>query len=89
MKEEKDVKKVKRKKLTKKLKISDIKHGEGAHVGHLLARMKAREVELTVCCVVVSLAIVIVSLYFVFSAVRDPKKLIQQWLVTFLYRLIK
>ena len=74
MKEEKDVKKVKRKKLTKKLKISDIKHGEGAHVGHLLARMKAREVELTVCCVVVSLAIVIVSLYFVFSAVRDPKK---------------
>ncbi len=74
MKEEKEVKKVKRRKLARKLKISDIKRGQGAHVGHLLSRIKAREVELTVCCVIVALVIIIVSLYFVFSTVRDPKK---------------
>ena len=74
MKEEKEVKKVKRRKLARKLKISDIKRGEGAHVGHLLSRIKAREVELTVCCVIVALIIIIVSLYFIFSAVCNPKK---------------
>lgn len=56
----------------KKLKISDIKHGEGAHVGHLLRHLKAKEVELTFCGVVVVLTIVLVSLYFVFSSVREP-----------------
>lgn len=63
----------KRQKLAKKkLKISDIKHGEGAQVRHLLNRIKAREVELTFCCVVVILAIILISLYFVFSSVQNP-----------------
>ena len=50
MKEKKE-RKVHKKRLTKKLKISDIKRSEGAHVGHLLAKVKAKEVELTFCCV--------------------------------------
>lgn len=56
----------------KKLKISDIKHSEGAQVSHLLNRIKAREVELTFCCVVIVLAIILISLYFVFSSVQNP-----------------
>lgn len=56
----------------KKLKISDIKHGEGAQVSHLLNRIKAREVELTFFCVVIVLAIILISLYFVFSSVQNP-----------------
>lgn len=66
-------KRAKKKKEVKKLKISDIKRGEGAEVSHLLARIKAREVELTFCCVAICLVVICVSLYFVFSAVRDPK----------------
>ena len=66
-------KKVKKKKKVKKLKISDIKRSKGAEVSHLLSRIKAREVELTFCCVVICLVVICVSLYFVFSAVRDPK----------------
>ena len=63
----------KRQKLAKKkLKISDIKHGEGAQVSHLLNRIKAREVELTFCCVVVILTIILISFYFVFSSVQNP-----------------
>lgn len=74
MKEEKEkkTKKISKKK-TKKLKISDIKHGEGAHVGHLLNRIKAREVELTFLSVTICLIIILTSLYFTFSAVRKPK----------------
>ena len=71
---EKRKSRAKKKRDTKKLMISDIKHGEGAHVGHLLHRIKAREVELTFCCVTISLVIILISLYFVFSAVREPKK---------------
>lgn len=73
-KKEEKVKKVNKRKSYKKLKISDIKHREGAHVGHLLHRIKAREVELTFCCVTICLVIILTSLYFVFSAVRTPKK---------------
>ena len=61
-------KRKKQKLAKKKLKISDIKHGEGAQVSHLLNRIKAREVELTFCCVVIVLAIILISLYFVFSS---------------------
>ena len=57
----------------KRLKISDNKHGEGAHVGHLLNRIKAREVELTFCCVVLFLAIILIVCYFIFSSVQDRK----------------
>lgn len=71
MKEKKE-RKVHKKRLTKKLKISDIKRSEGAHVGHLLAKVKAKEVELTFCCVLVCLVIILISLYLVFSAVRKP-----------------
>lgn len=65
-------KRKKQKLAKKKLKISDIKHGEGAQVSHLLNRIKAREVELTFCCVVIVLAIILISLYFVFSSVQNP-----------------
>ena len=71
---EKRKKSAKKKQGTQKLTISDIKHGEGAQVNHLLNRIKAREVELTFCCVTICLAIILTSLYFVFSAVREPKK---------------
>ena len=57
----------------KKLKVSDIKHGEGAHLGHMLARVRAKEVQLTFVCVVICLAVVLTSCYFAFSAVRDHK----------------
>ncbi len=56
----------------KKLKISDIKRSEGAHVGHLLHHLKAREVEITFFGVVIVLSIVLICLYFVFSSVREP-----------------
>lgn len=74
MKEEKDkkVKKISKKKMNK-LKISDIRHGEGAHVGHLLNHIKAKEVELTFLSVTICLIVILTSLYFVFSAVRKPK----------------
>lgn len=71
MKEKKE-RKVHKKKPIKKLKISDIKRSEGAHVGHLLAKVKAKEVELTFLCVLICLIVVLVSLYLVFSAVRKP-----------------
>lgn len=73
MKEEK-VKKVRKKRNVKKLKLSDIKHGEGAHVGHLLNHIKAREVELTFLCVMICLVVIIIGLYFTFTAVQKPKK---------------
>lgn len=65
-------KKAKKKKEVKKLKISDIKHGEGAQVNHLLNRIKAREAQLTFICVAIILLVILVSLYFVFSSVREP-----------------
>lgn len=73
MKEEK-VKKVRKKRNVKKLKISDIKHGEGAHVGHLLDHIRAKEVELTFLCVMICLVVIITGLYFTFTAVQKPKK---------------
>lgn len=63
-------KKSKLKKVRKKLKISDIKRGPGADVGHMLSRIKAREKQLTFCCVTICLLAVLVSAYFIFSAVR-------------------
>ena len=65
-------KRAKKKKEAKKLKISDIKHGEGTHVGHLLHHIKAKEAQLTFICVFIVLFIILVSLYFVFSSVREP-----------------
>lgn len=65
-------KRAKKRKEAKKLKISDIKHSEGAHVGHLLHRIKAKEAQLTFVCVLIVLSIILVSLYFVFSSVREP-----------------
>lgn len=65
-------KRAKKRKEAKKLKISDIKHSEGAHVGHLLHRIKAKESQLTFICVFIVLSIILVSLYFVFSSVREP-----------------
>lgn len=61
-------------KVRKRLKISDIKRGPGADVGHMLARIKAREVQLTFCCVTICLVVILVSAYFIFSAVRQPKQ---------------
>ena len=40
-------KRAKKKQESKRLKISDIKHGEGAQVNHLLSRIKAKESQLT------------------------------------------
>lgn len=73
MKEEK-VKKVRKKRNVKKLKMSDIKHGEGAHVGHLLNHIKAKEVELTFLCVMICLIVIVTGLYFTFTAIQKPKK---------------
>ena len=56
-----------------KLKISDIKRGEGAPVNHLIDRIKAREREYTFYCVVVSLVVILVIAYFIFSSVRTPR----------------
>ena len=64
-------KKKKHKKVEKKLKISDIKRGDGAQVDHLLNRIKARESQLVFIFVTVVLFIILVSLYFVFSSVRE------------------
>lgn len=64
-------KKQKYKKVEKKLKISNIKRGEGAQVDHLLTRIKARESQLVFIFVTVVLFIILVSLYFVFSSVRE------------------
>ena len=69
---EKKNKKPKTKRVSKKLKISDIKRGEGATLTHLLHRIKSKEVELTAGCVVLCLVIILTSLYFVFSAVQKP-----------------
>ena len=56
---EKKNKKPKTKRVSKKLKISDIKRGEGATLTHLLHRIKSKEVELTAGCVVLCLVIVL------------------------------
>lgn len=66
-------KRKKEKLAAKKLKISDIKHGEGAQVNHMLHRVKAKEKELTFICVTLVLVIILISLYFVFSSVQEPK----------------
>lgn len=65
-------KKSQQRKAVKKLKISDIKRGEGSEVGHLIKRIKAKEVQLTFIFVVVILLFIVISLYFVFSSVREP-----------------
>lgn len=61
-------------KVRKRLKISDIKRGPGADVGHMLARIKAKEAQLTFYCVTVCLLVILISAYFIFSTVRQPKK---------------
>lgn len=61
-------------KARKRLKISDIKRGPGADVGHMLARIKAKEAQLTFYCVTVCLLVILISAYFIFSTVRQPKK---------------
>lgn len=65
-------KKEAKKKQDSKLKISDIKHGEGAQVNHLLNRLKAKEKQWTFLCVFAILFVILVSLYFVFSSVQNP-----------------
>lgn len=65
-------KKLQQRKAAKRLKISDIKRGEGSQVGHLIKKIKAKEVQLTFIFVVVILLLILISLYFVFSSVRQP-----------------
>lgn len=65
-------KKAKKKKEMRRLKISDIKHSEGASVHHLLRRIQAKESQLTFFCVTVFLFIILIGFYFVFSSVREP-----------------
>lgn len=65
-------KKAKKKLESKRLKISDIKHGDGVQVNHLLTRIKAKESQLTFIFVTIILFVILTSLYFVFSSVREP-----------------
>lgn len=65
-------KRAKKRQESKRLKISDIKHGEGAQVNHLLSRIKAKESQLTFIFVTILFFVILTSLYFVFSSVREP-----------------
>ncbi len=69
--EERKKRAIERKK-NKKLRVSDIKHGQGAQVNHLLNRIRAREAQLTFICVTIVLLVILIILYFVFSSVRNP-----------------
>ena len=58
----------------KKLTIADIKRNNNTTVPSVISKMKARELELTVLCVILIISVIITSSYIVFSSVRKEKK---------------
>ncbi|MBE6157237.1 MAG: hypothetical protein E7160_00360 [Firmicutes bacterium] len=58
----------------KKLTIADIKRNNNTTVPSVISRMKAKELELTVLCVILIISVIITSSYIIFSSVRKENK---------------